>query len=153
MKTIMIILLGTIGFVSYASMTINQGTDSEEANINNSESSGSSQYDSSKDSKYPNDPYVRDLPKAAQDAIMETGIRDIMLIAVVLQNGEIRLLQPDTVFRKKGRFPIVTSAITAITPISLVAFKKSHCIEWSDGTKGSGGAAEFDAWCTVRGLH
>ncbi len=76
-------------------------------------------------------PKIKELPKAAKEALAAAGITDIALITILDKNGQTFILKDkDVSFSEAVRFPISTTAIEGVTPISVVRFKGSNCIAY-----------------------
>ena len=67
------------------------------------------------------------MPEAAQNALRQAGV-DVAAIACFDKNGEMQILQASDIKEKETNFPITTTAIEDITPMSAVRYKGSTCI-------------------------
>jgi len=67
------------------------------------------------------------MPEAAQNALRQAGV-DVATITCFDKNGEMQILQASDVNEKETVFPIATTAIEDITPMSAVRYKGSTCI-------------------------
>ncbi len=68
-----------------------------------------------------------DLPEAARQALEEAGI-DLFAAICVDKQGKIHRIRGQGVNERSTKFPIQTTAIEDITPVSMVRHKGSDCI-------------------------
>ena len=66
------------------------------------------------------------MPEAAQNALRQAGV-DVATIACFDKNGEMQILRASDVDEKETNFPIATTAIEDITPMSAVRYRGSTC--------------------------
>ncbi len=77
---------------------------------------------------------VSDIPDAATDALGERGITDIAVITVLDKQGRTHILKArDVTGGQNVRFPIATTAIEGVEPISVIRFKGSNCLAYFVG--------------------
>ena len=67
------------------------------------------------------------LPEAAQNALRQAGV-DVAAITCIDKKGEMQILRGSDVNEKEAVFPIATTAIEDITPMTSVRYKGSTCI-------------------------
>jgi hypothetical protein len=70
---------------------------------------------------------MKDLPEAAKKAMDEAGI-DVAAVICVDKKGKTHMMKDKNVRGKDAKFPIETTAIEDITPISMVRHKGSTCV-------------------------
>ena len=77
---------------------------------------------------------TRPLPQAAINALQADGVGDIALTICIDKNGNQHVLRGDGVNdSQKNTFPIATTEIQDITPMSAVKYKGSTCITYVQG--------------------
>lgn len=85
-----------------------------------------------------NDPHVRDLPKEVEKALTKVGIKDVVFIAAIDNEGNVRLLKPENVKHDRVNLdqdnPLPNKGITGLNSISIVSYKSSLCFIYQDGT-------------------
>ena len=74
---------------------------------------------------------------------------EVALAAVVDFNGNITLLSGPNAEYSRVELPL-RSEITNIRPITVVAYRGSHCLLWSDGTSDAAPGAKSDAQSGAR---
>lgn len=76
------------------------------------------------------------IPAAALEALKKAGVNDIAVMTCIDKSGNMHYLKGDGVNdNPTPTFPIATTEIQNITPISLVQHKGSTCITYvSNGT-------------------
>ena len=143
MKTLIIILAGTIGLQGCTAMDHYQAREGSTDVPYAIHSTNSAPYPpadkhmkpekprppADKDVE-PEDPYIRDLPKNAEAALAEGGINDIAFLAAVDHHGVVRLLRPENV---KYKYHTLSNTPRVTREISITPFKGSYCVLWSDG--------------------
>ena len=70
---------------------------------------------------------MKDLPEAAKKALEEAGV-DVAAVICVDKQGKTHMMKDKNVRSNDTKFPIETTVIEDITPISMVRHKGSHCI-------------------------
>jgi len=74
------------------------------------------------------------IPAAALEALQKAGISDIAIMTCIDKNGKMHSLKGDGVNdNPTPTFPIATTEIQNITPISLVQHKGSTCVTYVIG--------------------
>ncbi len=74
-------------------------------------------------------PKVTELPEAARNALDAAGITDIAGMMVIDKKGQIHMIRSEEVeHRENTTFPIATTAIKGIVPMSMVEYEGSNCI-------------------------
>jgi hypothetical protein len=74
-------------------------------------------------------PDVKELPEAARNALNAAGITDIAGMMVIDKKGQIHMLKSEEVeHRENTTFPIATTEIRGIVPMSMVQYEGSTCV-------------------------
>lgn len=79
---------------------------------------------------------VKVLPNDINQALAKAvGTSDLAGILAIDKTGHIHVLRPENVREHPARFPIKTTEIESITPVSVVTYKGSYCITMVIGGK------------------
>jgi len=79
-------------------------------------------------------PIIPPIPPAAIAALQAAGVKDIALMSCIDKDGNTHILKGDRVTdHPDATFPIKTSEIQSITPISVVKYTGSTCITYVQG--------------------
>ncbi len=70
---------------------------------------------------------MNDLPEAAKKALEEAGV-DVAAVICVDKQGKTHMMKDKNVSGNDTKFPIETTAIEDITPMSMVRHKGSQCV-------------------------
>ncbi len=147
MKVSIIILMGAIGLAGCAGF--HRTGDEKNEGFSYTHSGKRETPPHSTYNKPHKDPSIRDLPEKAQDILNAVGINDIVLVAAVDKNGNIRLLKPRNVTYRKAKFPLRNKDILrGPTLMSAVTYEGSpRCTLWSNGAGPDGpGKESGESW-------
>lgn len=77
---------------------------------------------------------AKSLPSAATNALNAAGVNDIAMMICIDKNGQQHVLRGDGVDNSPNNtFPIATTEIQEITPMSIVKYTGSTCITYVQG--------------------